>query len=317
VFKVTPNGTVTTVVAKLSPGVGTSFADLDEGGHILVGTGWAGAGSAFRVDGTTGVWSTIAPTGIFANALCLDRDTGDVVVADTTAKVIMRVDRLGVVNTVATGLPTVYAMDFHPQTGNVLIATASNILSLDASNTMTTFTKPPSLTKSLAVLANGDVVVGPHGTTMTQYDGQGQVVGTPYNGPSITKMDLAIEDENNVWGLGTPSPGTPFSLSARFARHAGKPYIAAASFGRSPGIPVDTRVVPLTLDNLFGLSQTAPAIFVGFAGVLDNLGRAGMAVRLPSLPIRGIRMFFAAVVIDVNAPSAIAQISQPYGVTIL
>ena len=316
VFRITPSGTVTTVVATLAPGIGTAFADLDEGGQILVGTGWASAGSVFRVDATTSQYTTIAPTGIFANALCLDRDTGDVVVADTTARVILRIDWQGVVRTVQTGLPTVYAMDFHPQTGEVLIGVSNRVLRIDALNTMSTFIVNSPLAKSIAVLENGDVVVGPHGTTMSLYNAQGQLIGTPYNGPNITKMDMAVEDENNVWGLSTPVPGAPLSLSVRFARHPGKLFLAAASFSRSPGIPVDSRFVPLTIDNLFSLSLNTPALFQGFGGTLDSQGRAGMNVIIPNLPLRGIRMFFAAIVIDLAAPSGIGQISQPYGVTI-
>ncbi len=317
VFQIDPAGNVTTVVAGLSPGNGVAFADLDENGDVIVGSGWRAAGSVFRVNPFSQTWTTIASTGIFANALCLDRDTGDIVVADTTTGSIFRINRnTGLANTVATGLSTVYAMDYHPFNGDVLITTSSSILRLDFNNTLTTFASGTSLVKSLAVLANGDVIAGPHGTTMTRYDSQGQNIGTPYNGVSITKMDMAVADENHVWAIGNAVVGTPLSLSVRFARHPGKLYIAAASFSRQPGIPIDSRTVPLTPDNLFRLSQTVPALFQGFAGALDSQGRAGMNVLIPALPIQGLRMFVAAVVVDPAAPSGIAQISQPYGITV-
>lgn len=317
VFRIDPNGGVTTVVAGLSPGIGVAFADLDENGDVIVGTGWASAGSVFRVNPVAQTWTTIARTGIFANALCLDRDSGDIVVADNTSGSIFRIDRnTGQSNTVQTGLPTVYAMDYHPFNGEVLLTTSSTILRLDAFNALTTFVSGAGLVKSLAVLANGDVIAGPHGTTMQRYDAAGQNIGTPYNGANITKMDMAVADENHVWALNSAIAGTPLSISVRFARHPGKLYIAAASFSRQPGIPIDSRTVPLTPDNLFRLSQSVPALFQGFAGALDAQGRAGMNVLIPALPIQGLRMFLAAVVVDPAAPSGIAQISQPYGITV-
>lgn len=317
VFKVTPQGVVTTVVTSLTPGAGTAWNDLDEDGEILVGTGWASGGGVFRVNPRMGTYTTVLAGGISANAFCLDRDTGDVVVGDTNNGRVYRVNRLGKVTTVVPSIGTIYAMDFHPMTGDALIGTSGTIYRLDGLNTLSTFATGTGLVKSLAVLANGDVAAGPHGTVINLYDRNGTKIGVPYNGTYLTKMALAVEDENNVWGLDTPVVGGVFNVSIRFAMHPNKPYVAAVSLSRTPGIPVGGRIIPLTPDSLFGASVTLPSIFNKFVGLLDNQGRGSAYIVIPKVVgLSGLRIFLAAVVIDGAAPGSIAQISQAYGATI-
>ena len=214
------------------------------------------------------------------------------IVGDLNNKCVYRVNRLGMVTTVVNSIGTIYAMDFHPMTGDALIAISGTIYRLDAINTLSTFATGTGLAKSLAVLANGDVLAGPHGTTINLYDQNGQKIGVPYNGTSLTKMALAVEDENNLWGLNAPVPSGVFNISIRFASQPNKPYVAAASFSRSPGIPVDNRIIPLTPDNLFGASVTLPVIFNGFVGILDRGGRGSAYIAIPNVAgIRGVRFF--------------------------
>jgi len=312
VFKMTPSGVVTTVLPPLP--TGSVWNDLDETGELLIGT--YASGGLLRLNPMTATLTTVSG-GFHPNCFCLDRDTGDIVVGNWTSKNVMRVKRDGTVTTVVSSFASPYAADFLSPTGHILISSSSMILRLDALNTLTTFATGTGLVKSLAVLANGNVAAGPHGTTIDLYDSNGTKIGTPYNGASLTKLCMVVEDEHNLWGLNTPTAGASFNVSIRFARHPGKPYVAAASFSPRPGIPVDARVVPLTPDSLFALSVTIPQIFVNFAGILDPNGRATPYVLLPNIAgLKGLRIYLAAVVVDPKAPSAIAQISEQYGVTI-
>jgi len=317
VFKTTPTGTVTTIVATLPMGVGTAWNDLDEDGQHCVSTGWKGAGGLFRVDPVSAGFTTLM-AGVFPNAFCLDRDTGDLIVGENTSGSVVRIKRDGTITTVVHSIPTVYAMDFHPLTGEAFIAVRSAILRLDVLNTLTTFTTQTFLSKSIAILGNGDVVTGSHGTLIHQYDMSGKLVGTPYNGASLSKMCMAIEDEHNLWGLNTPTPGGILNVNIRFANHPGKQFMAAASFSPRPGIPVSGRRIPLNPDNLFSASLHVPQIFGNFNGYLDQTGWAASHVVIPKIVgLTGLRFFLAAVVIDPSAPSFIAHVSQEYGITIM
>jgi len=312
VFKMTPTGTVTTILPTLP--AGAVWNDLDETGELVIGT--SSTGGLMRMDPVNNTLTTLQ-SGVHPNCFCLDRDTGDIVMGIWTQWIVMRVKRDGTVTTVVPSFRSPYAADFQSQTGHILMSNASAILRLDALNTVTTFATGTGLVKSLSVLSDGNVAAGPHSTTIDLYDGTGTKIGTPYNGPYLTKLCMVVEDEHNLWGLNTPTPGAAFNVSIRFASHPGKAYVAAASFSPRPGIPVDTRVIPLTPDNLFVTSLLLPQIFVKFTGVLDSSGRAGAYVLLPKIPgLRGLRMYLAAVVVDIKAPSSIAQISQQYGVTI-
>lgn len=126
VFHMTPAGVVTTIVTRLPMGVGTCWSDLDENGQILVGTGWAGAGALFRLDPVSLALTTLR-SGIFPNAFCLDRDTGDIVVGEYGSKYVFRIKRDGTVNTVVPTLSSPYSMDFHPQTNEILIGSVNTI----------------------------------------------------------------------------------------------------------------------------------------------------------------------------------------------
>ncbi|MBN2491458.1 MAG: hypothetical protein JXQ29_11475 [Planctomycetes bacterium] len=315
-FHTTPAGVVTTVVAALAPGVGTCWNDLDEDGQILTGTGWAGAGGLFRVDPATGLYVTLM-SGIFPNAFALDRDSGDIIVGETTSAKLLRIKRDGTIVTVANALSTTYALDYHFLRGEAIIANNSILYRLDPLGGIHTFATGSGLVKSLAVLANGDVAAGPHGTTIRLYDLNGTAKGTIYSGASFNKMCMVVEDEHNLWGLNAPWIGGVFNLSIRFAGQPGKAYAVAAALSNRPGIRIGGKVIPVNPDNLFFLSQVSPVIFNRFLGVLDNHGRSSAYIVLPKvLAIRGIRVFLAAVVIDPAAPGGIAEVSQPYGATI-
>jgi hypothetical protein len=170
---------------------------------------------------------------------------------------------------------------------------------------------------------SGDIVVagGNNVPAILHYDPTGRLLGTLLGGTlgSPFNVCMAVEDEHNLWGTNAPTVGGVLGLSIRFAAHPGKPYLAAASLLPRPGIRVDQRTIPLYPNALFRLSVAAPWMFVHFQGMLDPGGRASTSphVLVPrSAALRGVRVYFAAVVVDPKAPSGIAAISRPYGVTL-
>jgi hypothetical protein len=99
----------------------------------------------------------------------------------------------------------------------------------------------------------------------------------------------------------------------------GKRYVAAASFGRSPGTALaDGRVVPLNSDRLAAFSASPDnGVFVGFRGRLDSAGAALGEVRLPAdWRLSGRVIWLAFVVWDPEAPGRVVRISRAIDSTI-
>lgn len=318
VYAIRSGAVVTTIAATLPLGVNTTWADLDEDGHLLIGTGYSGAGAVFRVDASTGTaFATIRPNS-FPNAFVLDRDTGDVAIGDITARTVFRATRAGVVTTAATISGSIYAMEFHRESNGLLVGTFTDILHVDPSGSVTTFVAGSGYVKSLAVLPDGTVAYGENRvSTITRVSATGTPINQIYTGANLNNTAMAVFDERNVWGLNAPVVGTTFALNVRFDGHAGKSYVAAASLSTRPGIPVDTRTIPLTPDSIFAATFALPQVFVNFAGTLNANATARPSIVLPPIgALSGIRIYVAAVVFDPAAPSGVAAISQQYGATI-
>jgi hypothetical protein len=95
-------------------------------------------------------------------------------------------------------------------------------------------------------------------------------------------------------------------------------YVCGSSLGSMPGIPVDTRVIPLNLDGLLLVSLIAPAVFANYQGVLDNSGRAAAQINLPPAPpLVGVRFYTAFLTVRPGAPSRIGSISEAVPLTIV
>lgn len=100
---------------------------------------------------------------------------------------------------------------------------------------------------------------------------------------------------------------------------AGKTYFAGSALGSSPGIPIDTRVVPLNPDSLFFLTFGGglPPILNGYAGILDGDGVAAGSISFAGLPfLLGFQFVSAFVVMDPPAPSRIRTISNAHEVLV-
>jgi streptogramin lyase len=114
-------------------------------------------------------------------------------------------------------------------------------------------------------------------------------------------------------------PGAPVTVEFRHLIDAGRTYVAAASFGDTPGIEVAPgRILPLNLDGLFLLSLNAPSVFSNFVGVLDQNGRSRGIVNLPvGNQYVGVQFYVAHIVLEPQAPQGIATISSSRMITIV
>jgi hypothetical protein len=105
-----------------------------------------------------------------------------------------------------------------------------------------------------------------------------------------------------------PQVGAPVTVSLSAPCQGNRTYAIAAAFGTEPGIPVDTRRIPLNPDGLFLVSLSVPAVFAGFIGVLDGTGNgAGTLHVVPQMA--GLTFYLAAVTLEGAAPSGLGAIS--------
>jgi len=115
---------------------------------------------------------------------------------------------------------------------------------------------------------------------------------------------------------GAAGPGKTQILSFSDPTSVGRVYLAAASLGSTPGIPIGTRTLPLNPDALFVLSVGGlPPILNGYNRVIDANGAARGTIIFPNNPaITGIVFFNAFVVFDSAAPHGIKTISNAHQV---
>ena len=303
--RVTTGGVVTNVLPFYLQG---SVATPDEDGRLLFATG----SGLLSIDLLRNTLTTIR-AGIVSKVV-LDRDTGDYLVGEWPQ--LLRLKRDGTATTIIPFM--VHGMAYHPQTGETFVLSGSTVYRLDRSHRLTTFVSDAGTGASLAVLENGHIAIGPTGTHITEFDVKGNRIGTLYSGDGFSKTGMVVAGSNHVWGRNAPVRGAVFDLSIRFGSHPTMRYAAAAALARAPGIPIaGDRIIPLAPDALFFTSLVVPEVFRGFHGVLDASGAAAASVALPDLPgLQGVRVFYAAVVLDPTAPGGIAAVSRTFGATI-
>lgn len=120
--------------------------------------------------------------------------------------------------------------------------------------------------------------------------------------------------------LGAPHVGVARNVELTAPGQAGAPYVLAASFSATNGIPLGCALTfPLDADPLLGASISGSPFFPGFVGVLDNDGRTtAPAIVLPKQPwLIGIAFDLAFLTIDPTAPCSVGRVSAPVSATIV
>ena len=151
-------------------------------------------------------------------------------------------------------------------------------------------------------------------TTVYRMDMAGTVIST-HPGIPGTNSGMCFDKGRNVVTVQTGTPNQ-YTIDLNFPGYAGKAYLLGLSItGYTPGIPVGGRTVQLVPDNAFLLSVTgllAP-LFANNIGVLDAFDRAKATLNLSLFgnALSGLRVWFAAVVVDPAAPGNIGVVSKP------
>jgi len=129
----------------------------------------------------------------------------------------------------------------------------------------------------------------------------------------VAKVSLTL-----LTGNGSTRPGASVSLTLTASDDAGLPFQVGSSLGTGP-IIIGNRQLGLSPDGLLAVSagNLWPAVFPGYRGVIDILGRARTAVHIPNIPaLIGTRLHNAFVTLDPAAPSGIKSISNTFSFSI-
>jgi hypothetical protein len=149
-------------------------------------------------------------------------------------------------------------------------------------------------------------------------------VATDFEGdirPSGGVVDVGADESlaTMLIGSGTGKIGTTVNLSLLVPADAGLPYQLGSSFGNGP-IPIDTRLLGLSVDNLLVVSVNnwLPAVFQTYSGFLDASGKATAAINIPNVAaLDQLRIYTAFLTIKAGAPSNIKTISNTFVFTIV
>jgi hypothetical protein len=146
--------------------------------------------------------------------------------------------------------------------------------------------------------------------TMTDFEGDPR----PATNVDIGADEVAIR----IVGSGAGQPGTPIAFSLFSPSDAGLPFQVGSSFGNGP-IPIDTRKIELSPDNLLFLSVggLVPSIFSGYVGLLDASGNGSAKLNIPNIPaLKGLRIYTTFLTLKATAPSGVSNIAPSFLFTV-
>jgi len=303
------------------------FTPLHDGDFAVTGTAppFQGALIKVRPDGSGATTIHVGAPFRGPQAVIQDLNTGHILMGDLTGQTLYDVAFDGTITTVwisAMNFP--FSMTQDHTDGTILLGNGGRswlygFHRLDRfTQRMTTVVQPSVVNNANAIcfdrwLGTGEIIVG--SGPVHRIDGRKGTVITTYAGLPWNNTGMCFEQGRNIVTIRVSRPNQ-WRFDLNFPGEGGRRYLLALSFtGFRPGIPVDSRVIPLFPDTLFGLSVTgglAPYLQNGF-GILDPKDRASAALDLRSFGnlLSGIPVWAAAVTIDRNAPSSMATISKP------
>jgi len=303
------------------------FTPLHDGDFAVTGTALPFQGALIKVrpDGSGATTIHVGAPFRGPQAVLQDLNNGHILMGDLTAQTLYDVAFDGTITTVwisAMNFP--FAMTQDHTDGTILLGSGGRSLlyglfRLDRNTQrLTTVVQPQIINNANAMCfdrwrGTGEIIVG--SGPVHRIDGRTGTVITTYAGLPWNNTGMCFEQGRNIVTIRVSRPNQ-WRFDLNFPGEGGRRYLLAFSLtGFHPGIPVDTRAIPLVPDALFGLSVTgglAPLLQNGF-GQLDPKDRATATLDLRTLGthLSGIPVWAAVVTIDRNAPSGLATISKP------
>jgi len=313
VLTVSPQGVVSTLATLGATGI-LNGIELDQDGTLVVSSS---AGVLYRVTPTGSVTTIGSGYPGRIEAMTLDRDTGDAILAslwNLTLGSLLAVDTTtgAVKRTIATGLDQLRSVAFEPRSGNFVVTTYPlfDVRVVGRSGQVMRQWRAIGAGPVQVDDFTGDYYIG-IGSQLSVFSPSGASVASYGRFWSYVYPDVERYGSRQVSGLGTATPGSTYAVSFRFHGMGGGSYVAALSTAQRPGIPLAGGMVNLAVDSLF-LASLNGTFVRGFQGPLDASGRAAGSVSIPAGVPRGLRFYCAAVAVK----GGTLQVANSIGVTV-
>jgi hypothetical protein len=322
ILRVTPAGLVTTVVKMAQPAQALA---LDEHGRLLAVAG-ATRSRIFAVDLDLGVVTTLfADAAAPAPGGALHLDHGDVHFARRSPSPALlrfhpRTAALTTLSTAIGGTATGLAWD--PATGDTLVTTSGpggGVFSADAGGAITTLFAAP-YARGVRVDEHDLLwVLTSQGASnrIERRDRAGKVLRTASHLALGGVTGFTLYADRPLHGRGPAREGTTYDLHLSVPGGTKSTWVLGASLGTRPALRLpDGRSIRLYPDALFlnSINGHWPG-FRNFTGILDAAGRGKASVYLPT-GLKGLRVFFAGIRLDKQAPAMVGTVLNPVGMTV-
>ncbi len=210
---------------------------------------------------------------------------------------------------------TIYGITQDHQDGSLILSTPTGLMRLDRVKGLTTIRAGTSH-GHLAFdrwVGKGEIVGGVPGSLL-RLDGTGRIVATiPCN---VAGINVCFGQGRNLVTRRILTARNRWQFTLDFPGEGGRPYVLGLSLsGFTPGIPVDTRVIPLQPDDLLRLTLTGgfTAFLQGNIGLLDAGGNASAVLDVSPLgaAVKGVKIWAAAATLNGPSLSGIGTITRP------
>jgi hypothetical protein len=298
---------------------------VDQRGDLILlnDSSTASQGGIYRLPRGSSSVTTILTGLTNAAGMTEDQRTGDFLVG-TAAGDVHRVTPSGTIVSVRRGvLPLRVSMrgklDADPSSNTAFAAWQfPAVLRYDAATgAVSTLTSTPGLVAGLDYNPVHRDLYATLNVDLRRIDiatGRTVVLEQYWNYYSLFPSDVVTWGSQMLTGEGVPKPGATYRVHLVIPGEAGRPYLAGAALGTSPGISTSSGRIPLNSDPLLALSLSHPTSFHGFSGLLDAGGAAQLRITLPAAAVlRGARFFLAAFTYDIKG---IRRITEPMGVNV-
>ena len=122
-----------------------------------------------------------------------------------------------------------------------------------------------------------------------------------------------------LMAVGTPRPGNTVDLVLKAPQDMGLPYQVGSSLGNGP-IPIDTRTLDLSLDDLLKISVQGllPSVLQRYSGFISATGQGVAKIALPNnKALVGVKFYSAFLTIKAGEPSNVKSISNSVALTLI